>query len=139
MSIKSGLGDSPLFVNPVFERPKPVTLGAKLTVPTSPKSVETIPNKTPSSKSKLSAKRSPVQVNERSNEQVNERSGDQTVNRSDGQDYRPTVRHTYDFYLDQVHSIEDEVVRRSRQRGKAATKGEVMREIVDFYFAKRKK
>lgn len=127
MKKKGGLADSPIF-SPLndnwIDKSDAGHSDPKLTQPT---------------KSKIFGKRSNGQANERSDEQANGRSSVQMVNRSDEQDYRVIVRHTYDFYQDQVYSIEDEVLYRGRQTGKSITKGELVREIVDFYFKKKKR
>lgn len=128
MKKRAGLADDPLFMTP-----KQVAAYRAGQTP------QSNPNKTPSTKSNFSENRSGEQMVKRSSERVVERSSDQTTTRTGEQDYRLIVRHSYDFYQDQVYAIEDEVVKRSRQKGRATTKGEVMREIVDFYFAKRKK
>jgi|GEM_PF-6070677 len=126
---KSGLGDSPLFLNPT-KKPvaKKVSTDAHKAV-LKPKESENNKNK----------KRLSVQKGKRSSVRSFNSSSVQSIERSNGQDYRVIKRKTYDFYLDQVYSIEDEVLRRSRQTGLTITKGEIVREIVDFYFSKKKK
>lgn len=137
MNKKSGLADSPLFTNPASNPAPQPQKEAQVSFPVSRATLD--PQRTQVPKSNFSSKRSPEQMNARSNDQVTQRSGGQTVERSSDQDYRIVVRHSYDFYQDQIYAIEDEVVKRNRQRGKTVTKGEIVRQIVDFYFSKRKK
>lgn len=128
MTKKSGLGDSPLFSNP-----------SKQTKPNDEKQTAIQVVEIDNEKGKKEQKRTNVRTDERTNERMSERTSVQTNERTNVQGYRVIKRHPYDFYLDQIHSIEDEVVKRSRQTGQNVTLGEVIREIIDFYFSKKKK
>jgi hypothetical protein len=104
---KSGLADSPF-----FEKPK--TREVKH------------PNKL--------NKRVSEQTNERSNVQVYGGSDVQMNKHTNVQGYRSVVRRSYDIYLDQVDKIDEQAIKSRRLRGKNVTKGEVMREIIDYFF-----
>jgi hypothetical protein len=75
-------------------------------------------------------------ANKRTNTQTNERSDVQKYKRSNVQDYRTIIRRSYDVYMDQVDKIDEQVIKRRRVVGKNVTKGEVLREIIDYFFEK---
>lgn len=128
MTKKSGLGDSPLFSNP-----------SKQTKPNGEKQATTQAVKIDDEKGKREQKRTTVQTYERTSGQADRRTSVQANERTNGQGYRVIKRHPYDFYLDQIHFIEDLTLQRTRQTGQNVTLGEIMREIVDFYISKKKK
>ena len=85
--------------------------------------------------------RSSEQANDRSNERMNKRTGvqmneqtDERMNeRSSVQDYRTTIRASFDVFIDQVEYIDDLVNQRKKQAHRHVTKGEVIRQVIDFY------
>lgn len=78
------------------------------------------------------------QMNVRTNERLNERTVEQTNERSTVQDYRPIARKSYDIYIDQAEMIDEWAIKQQRKLGRHVTKGEVMREIIEFFFQKKK-
>lgn len=79
-----------------------------------------------------------IKANAGTNVQMNKRTVEQSNERSDVQGYRIIVRKSYDVFLDQDNSIDELVVKRQRDAGKHVKKGEIMREIVDFFFKHNK-
>jgi hypothetical protein len=78
-------------------------------------------------------------LNKSTVEQMNESSKVQVNERSNEQDYRIIVRRTFDVFQDQAFLIDEWVLKLGRERQGRVTKGEVMREIIDFYFKKNKR
>ena len=129
MKKTSGLADSPFFTHPsaqqgeVFNRQ--ATQPKKLTPQTTQKSVQV-------------HNRSTERMNENTSVQTHKRSNEQTHERSDEQDLRSITRASFDVYEDQVEKLEVLLIKRKKVLKHRVTKGEVMREIIDFYFAKKK-
>ncbi len=109
---KSGLADSPFFTAPTPRK-----------VEGAPKGTEIFPNN-----------HTDERMNVRTNEQMNERPSE----RSNVQDYRTIIRKSYDIFVDQATMIDEWAIKQQRKAGKHITKGEVMREIIDFFFQKKK-
>jgi hypothetical protein len=77
-------------------------------------------------------------MNENTNVQTHNRSTEQMHERSDEQDLRSITRASFDVYEDQVEKMEVLLIKRKKTLKRRVTKGEVMREIIDFYFTKKK-
>jgi hypothetical protein len=107
---KSGLADSPFFKKPL----------------------------TPPDQAEEQALAKKASLNVRSNVQAFKRSDVQMNERSSVQLGRRVIRHSYDIYQDQAEAIDELVVKQRRERGKYVTKGEVMRELLDEAFTRRK-
>lgn len=123
----SGLADSPFFSPPT----PPST--ARENTPSNEKTVYV--NERTDERMNI---RTIEQVNVRTNERLNERTDEQTNERSNVQDYRPIARKSYDIYLDQSEWIDEWAIKQQRKLGRHVTKGEVVREIIDFFFQKKK-
>ena len=78
-------------------------------------------------------KQKPEQTNERTFKQTSV----QTNERSNEQDYKPTKRASFDIYFEQEIAIDDLVNKKKSELGRHVKKGEVMREIINFYFSQK--
>jgi hypothetical protein len=126
---KSGLADSPFFTHPSTQQGE--VFNGQSSTP--PKSISQ-----PAQNSVQLNNRSNAQLNENTIVQTHNRSTEQTNERSDEQDLRSITRASFDVYEDQVEKMEVLLIKRKKTLKRRVTKGEVMREIIDFYFTKKK-
>ena len=126
---KSGLADSPFFVNnspqevfPPVAHPSPIdhirSLYAKPPEQMNKRTIEQM------------NERSDERMNTRTNEQMNERSNVQVKSAAEKKPPRPIHRQSYDIFDDQAEAIEALCLKWRKERGRRITKGEAMRELL---------
>lgn len=130
--IASELSEGSVF----FKRPTPPIPPIPSPTPVSPPQPQ-IPNndeKATVGTNDRTDERTYVQKSERTNVQSNERTHVQTTARPDDHSTeRPKVRNAFDVYADQIFSLRELALRRSRDEGRRVTLGDLVQEALDTF------